>query len=82
MTSETAKKAADRFNLIYFETCVKTGENVKEMLERLVSKIMSKIKLSNLSDKESIILHDSNQKPLTKEQCCPAFSKWFKKKIL
>ena len=82
MTSETAKKAADRFNLIYFETCVKTGENVKEMLERLVSKIMSKIKLSNLSDKESIILHDSNQK--TEEQCCPRFGsrKWFKKKIL
>jgi small GTP-binding protein len=54
VTSERAKALADRFNLIYFETCARTGENVAEMLERLVSKITSIIELSNESNHHSI----------------------------
>ena len=54
VTSERAKGLADRYNLIYFETCARTGENVTEMLERLVSKIISIIELSNESNQHSI----------------------------
>ena len=41
ITYDRAIKLANRYNLIYFETSAKTGENVKDSLERLVSKINS-----------------------------------------
>jgi small GTP-binding protein len=44
---EQAKKLADRYNLLYFETSAKTGENTREMLNRLVSKITSIMELTN-----------------------------------
>jgi small GTP-binding protein len=46
VTYERARQLANRYNLLYFETSAKTGENVYEALERLVAKINSFIQFS------------------------------------
>lgn len=77
VTSEQAKALADRFNLIYFETSARNGENVREMLERLLSKIVSIIELSsesnNFNNQRLITTSTINLKiassPPTKRKC-------------
>ena len=69
---ERASQLANRYNLLYYETSAKTGENVSDALERLVSKINSFIQFSQHHDyvsPNSIFLNSKAVKNYEKSNC-------------
>ncbi len=69
VTEEEGKKLADEYDCSFFRISTENNQNINEVFDRLLNEIFISQKKKNADKKESIKIHDYNNKKDGKKRC-------------